>query len=131
MRPCRINYVLYPNVQTAARKLKLHHLTVTYRLHSPYWHGWKYISYEEAKKNYSGNFLVPSIPQRLKRSRPIVIPVKGEDRIFISCHDAMIPTGYTAMNIYQRVIGPQYPDWRYATQEEIQHALDNELFHTA
>ena len=125
-RPCKIRNTLYLSIAKAARKLRLTEFTVRCRLHSPYWYNWRYLSIKEIEKAFDFDFKpkIWSIESKLKMSRPFF----GDDKIYLSRYDCTEQTGLSHTGAARRVHSDKYPNWRFATPDEIQHALDNGLF---
>ena len=125
-RHCRIRNTLYLSIAKAARKLKLSEFTVRARLHSPYWYNWRYLTENEIKKAYQIPFKpkIWSPKSKLKMSKPFFVG----DKIYISRYDCCEDLGYAHGTIGRRLKSEKFPEWRLATPQEIQHALDNGLF---
>ncbi len=128
-RPCRVGNQLFMNARSVARKKDMSLTTVRHRLVSPTWPKWRYLTWEESKKafpHYKENVgrRRISLKNRLKMSKPFW----GDGEIYLSIYDCVSKTGLTVCPIHRRIKESSFPDWRYATQEEIDRAVADGLF---
>jgi len=128
-RPCKIGNRLFMNARSASQKKNISLSTVRHRLVSPTWPRWRYLDWEESKKAYPhfrenvGRRRM-SLKNRLKMSKPFW----GDGELYSSIFDCAGKTGLTINPIHHRIQKESFPNWKYATQEEIDTAVEDGVF---
>lgn len=114
------------NAKKAAKKLGVSAMTVKYRLASPLWTNWVYLTDAQIEKAYSFAFRAKklTIESRLKTSKPFF----GGDKLYLSRYHCSEKTGLSPSGIQRRLRSSNFPGWRFAIPEEIQNAVKNGLF---